>query len=284
MALVVRCSIFFTLFFGLMNIVSSCKERKTNSESWVELKTTFRQNNLQPRTSIEAEENKWIKILDKTKRFAGFRYYPPMEIPDKVLIYDGKGQVVGFQSCISATDFALKNFTLNPFYIKDVIGGKEVYLATVYFKDPRSLTKKKSTEELYLQKGEDWHSDKNLLRVPRKYSEVKANQGKWNLDQYVPGMGHHVSIRVNMTANDCAMNPPIQALYALNKDKECVNTGFLVFHFTSSSGTGWEKPNSNIMKLLFPHILPCAFPLMDKGGASSMHVFLGGSTSRCLKN
>merc|ERR1712156_729057 len=79
---------------------------------WVELTTTFGASNPQPRTVAEAEGQGWIKIDDATGRFAGVRYYPPMDIPDKVLIYDGLGNVVGLQSGAPESDFVSGNCTM----------------------------------------------------------------------------------------------------------------------------------------------------------------------------
>merc|ERR1712168_1150564 len=107
------------LYFVLLLIIPAA------IHGWVELTTTFGSWNSQPRSLTEAQDAGWIKIQDATEGFAGVRYYPPMDVPDKVLIYDGKGQVVGLQSGAPESDFVSGNCTLNQFCVRDVIAGKQ---------------------------------------------------------------------------------------------------------------------------------------------------------------
>ena len=46
-----------------------------------------------------------------------------MDVPDKVLIYDTVGQVVGLQSGAPETDFVSGDCTKNDFYVRDTING-----------------------------------------------------------------------------------------------------------------------------------------------------------------
>ena len=64
-------------------------------------------------------------------RFAGVRYLPPMDVPDKVLIFDSDGQVIGLQSGAPEFHFMSGDCTKNDFYVRDTIVGQQVELITL---------------------------------------------------------------------------------------------------------------------------------------------------------
>jgi len=268
---------------------------------WVELRTTFGKNNPQPRTKDDAEKAGWIKIEDSTDRnetrFAGaVRYFPPMAVPDKVLIYDDAGDVVGFQSGTPESDLVPgNNCSMNPYYTRDIIAGEKASktwnttycLITVYFQDPRKIgTENDAVKELHVQIGESWENDSDLVRIPRKLSEVEANPDEWEFaaapnSTYFPGMGHHTN-KKNLAPDDCLGSFPIQVLYALDDNQECTNSGFVSGHYAATDGTGWEKPPAKIIQMVKPTKLPkCMIEYANKGKIRTMHTFLAGSTKKC---
>jgi len=254
---------------------------------WVELTTTFPSYNAQPRTEKEAQDAGWTKIEDATDRFAGVRYYPPMPVPDKALIYDTSGTVVGFQSVVPEGNFVSGDCTYNEFYARDTIAGQKFCMSTVYFQDPRTISVDKvagdedDVQELHLQKRESWKTDADLLRIPHYYQEAEANQDKWILHKYFLGMGHHVT-KLEDDMEDCLRATPFQALYAWDDDHRCVNTGFVSSHLTTNTGDGWEKPGDIAIRLIFSNPPQCVLDAGAVGNATTMHTFLGGSTTYCV--
>ena len=133
-----------------------------------------------------------------------------MDVPDKVLIYDTVGQVVGLQSGAPEADFVSGDCTKNDFYVRDTINGIQAWsgqlwsshlakenslftllqfcLATYYFKDPRAISNvaamDDNVEEIHLQRGDSWEAEGSLIRVPKYYSELEANPDQWVLHRY----------------------------------------------------------------------------------------------------
>lgn len=256
------------------------------AHGWVELTTTFGLKNPQPRTAAEAQSAGWVKIEDPSNRFAGARYHPPMDVPDKVLIYDTVGQVAGLQSGAPEADFVSGDCTKNDFYVRDKINGIQFCLATYYFKNPWTISKvaamdDEMEEEIHLQRGDSWEAEGSLIRVPQYYSELKDNPDKWVLHRYFSGMGQHAT-RPDAILEDCITATPFQALYAWNDDHECVNSGFVASHLSTTTGDGWEKPGSDVIDMIFVNPPQCVLDAGHAGNATTMHVFLGGSTTHCL--
>jgi len=254
---------------------------------WVELTTTYGSLNPQPQTLAEAKAAGWVIIDNSTERFAGVRYIPDMDVPDMVLIFDSDGQVIGLQSGAPEVDFVSGDCTQNDFYVRDTIDtivngtivGEQFCLATYYFKDPRvPRGSMNDVEEIHLQMGDSWMSPNNLIRVPKYYSELKDNQ-QWVLGNYVQGMGHHASFPDAL--EECITPTPFQALYALNDENECVSSGFVASHMSTTTGDGWEKATSGMLKAIFKNLPQCTLDAGDNGKTTSMHVFLGNSTSQC---
>ena len=50
-----------------------------------------------------------------------------MPVPDKALIYDTSGTVVGFQSVVPEGNFVSGDCTYNEFYARETIAGQKVY-------------------------------------------------------------------------------------------------------------------------------------------------------------
>ena len=135
-----------------------------------------------------------------------------MDVPDKVLIYDTVGLVVGLQSGAPETDFVSGDCTKNDFYVRDTINGIQAWwekltsshsafdkksfsftllqfcLATYYFTDPRAISNfaamDANVEEIHLQRGDSWEAEGSLIRVPKYYSELEANPDQWVLHRY----------------------------------------------------------------------------------------------------
>jgi len=250
---------------------------------WVELTTTFGSLNPQPQTVAAAEAAGWVIIDNSTERFAGVRYIPDMDVPDMVLIFDSDGQVIGLQSGAPEVDFMSGDCTKNDFYVRDTIVGEQFCLATYYFKDPRvPRGSMNDVEEIHLQMGDSWMSPNNLIRVPKYYSELKAYHDQWVLHKYVEGMGHHVTFPDSTLEDKCLSATPFQALYALNDNNECVNSGFTATHFMSTTGDGWENTwTSGILQMVYVDIPQCTLAATNAGNLTTMHVFLGNSTSQC---
>ena len=57
------------------------------------------------------------------------------------------------------------------------------------------------------------------------------------------GMGHHAT-RPDAILEDCITATPFQALYAWNDDHECVNSGFVSSHLTTTTGDGYVRLRS----------------------------------------
>ena len=72
-------------------------------QSWYSFRTTFRipfAGDYQPWLQTEAEERGWVKVSDDCSEgasFPGFRYVPPGDNPEMVVIYDVNGFIAGIQ-------------------------------------------------------------------------------------------------------------------------------------------------------------------------------------------
>merc|ERR1739847_242282 len=93
-------------------------------QSWYSFRTTFALHGFpdrQPWLQSEAEDRGWTKVSDDCSEgasFPGFRYVPPGDNPEMVVIYDVNG---------------------SNWYRSDNVLGEDVYLTTAYFVDPSSI-------------------------------------------------------------------------------------------------------------------------------------------------
>ena len=81
---------------------------------------------------------------------------------------------------------------------------------------------------------------------------------------------------------DCDGLRPYQLLYAQN-NFECVNTGIVWQHIAKTpERDSWEKPTTPAIKLILENPAQCELDLADKKSVTTMHVFMGGSTTYCV--
>jgi len=252
--------------------------------AWTELTTTYGSSNAQPRTVADAKKAGWIKINDcfSENRFAGIRYAPPMDIPDMMLLFDVKGNVAGMQSVLPEADMITQNCSINDYYVRDVINNSHFCVSTMYFKDPRSICSascsRDKVDKLMLQIGEGLD---NLDVVPGHYDNAANNTDDWIAQNYFLGMGHHFT-HTEVDLEDCPRLRPIQTLYASTSEHGCANTGFVWSHISSTTGQTWEKPGRAVVFLIFRSAPACVVDKASNNMVTTMHVFLGGSTSNCF--
>ena len=124
-------------------------------QKWYNYKTTWRFNESdpqqffdQPQTESEAKNKGWNKISDGCSRngnaqFPGRRYASPEAGgPGMVFIYDVNGFIAGTHSVVpKSKTYNDKYFpwTQSKWYRQDRINGKDVFLTTVYFVDPKKI-------------------------------------------------------------------------------------------------------------------------------------------------
>ena len=112
-------------------------------QSWYSFRTTFKlpiPGDYQPWLQSEAEERGWIKVSEDCSEgasFPGFRYAPPGDNPEMVVIYDVNGFIAGMHSIVAKKfDLGSFNFAGSKWYRSDNVLGEDAYLTTAYFVDP----------------------------------------------------------------------------------------------------------------------------------------------------
>jgi len=266
-------------------VLISVASLEAQDKIWKELSTTFMKSNHQPRTVADAEAAGWIKINGcEDTRFAGDRYAPPLDTPDMMLLYDTEGNVAGMQSVVPQEELQFTcDGTVNDFYVLDVINGMNLCLTTVYFVYPPAAICDSGAmapmDKLSFQMGQAYE-DANLYQAQETY-DTADNSIDWVAQNYFIGMGHHF-VPPYPEVEDCTKVKPFQTLYA-QTNLQCTISGFVWQHISSTpERDGWEKPPKVAVEMILSHPPQCILDGADKKLATTMHVFLGGSTTYCL--
>jgi len=275
----------------MMTIVVLAMYFVTQCMAWNDLQTTFRgfyKSDTPPRTLEVAKAFGWTKVsdCDSTYEFAGIRMLEPTgkkALPDKIMIYNQRGEVAGMQSLIPADDFVNLDCTDNEYYVTEMITVRDssvkFCMATIYFAKPDTICRldgKDKGDLLYLQKGTNPANYRTLLRT---YDEVDTNKD-WHKDKYFPAMGHHATS--NIDRDNCNAGAPLQALYAWFEE-ECRLTGFAWTHLNTKTleGCCFEKPNSWIVRMIGNDVPQCVLDASGNRLLTTQHVWLTNSTTHC---
>merc|ERR1712166_344182 len=84
-------------------------------QSWYSFRTTFSPTGFpdrQPWLQSEAEDRGWVKVSDDCSEgssFPGFRYAPPGDNPEMVVIYDVNGFIAGMHSIVAKKFISMAN-------------------------------------------------------------------------------------------------------------------------------------------------------------------------------
>jgi len=247
-------------------------------------------------TLINAECN-----ADPNKsRFAGYRWLQPhvtvegKKQSNMIQLYDADGYVAGTQSLVPVDKF-MWDCTYNDYYVKENITLDQGYVrefcvSTMYFRDPSTLcTKMEEVEnELFIQKKDSFAAD-SLVPMPKTFQDAKEHQDFWAIDNYIPGMGHHITPNLH-DSEDCPSYMPLQVLYAYI-DGHCHNSGFVWSHWGAivndqdevrPHGSQWEVTNKWVVKTILTKPSQCELDYGEKHLIRTQHNWLGGSTTYCF--
>jgi len=259
------------------------------------LNTTWRADapsDVQPATLAELKASEFAHLDAHAGcgngRFAGNRYVNNYgkDQSSFIIIFDAQGNAAGMQSLIPSSEFNW-DCTENEFYTKETLQIQpelkpvEYCMTTMYFRDPSTICDKehKASNKLHLQKGESFKPE-NLVTLPEMLPQVEEDPEHWVMDNYFPGMGHHIT-KNEKDSNDCQSFMPIQGLYALI-DGQCHNTGFVWMHVNSKvEGHEWETPPQAGINFILSKPAQCQLDAANHSVLKTMHIYLGGSTAHC---
>lgn len=239
----------------------------------------------QPRTVEDATNKGWKPVgingcTSDEAVWPGTRMIPPLDIPDMVLIYDVDGNVAGMQSGAPASEFE-GGVCPNSYYISNKLQGTEFCLATFYFTDPATICSKgQKKDALIFQEGATYKEADKLVTIPWTWSQ--ALKDNWVEENYFVGMGHHFT-PYEAEPENCPGIRPYQLLYGLNEKNECVITGLVWQHpSTTTERDSFEKPTSIVLPIILKNPATCKLKLGDRGMITTSHVFFGYSTQYCF--
>lgn len=274
--------------------------RKQSKENWNSLKLPF---NIipdlgfydQPRTRAEAELAGWTKVDDSVdckdvnnRSVWGYRYAPPGEFTEMLLIYDINGFIAGMQSVVPKNDTLddkYYKFSSSPYYNLDIVNGIEVYLTTAYFVNPniicnRGLTQRDLDTEgtgnvLLFQTGP---TPRDLYVAP--LTAAAANRTtEWYEDNCFPNMGDHWN-RFDYDLNQsCDEMFPVQLVYDHQGDHPL--RAFVWSHQAALNGDRWEKMTKQKLDYVGRSTPYCVYNHTENPGISTQHVYLKDYVETC---
>jgi len=265
-------------------------------QSWYSFRTTFTMTGFpdrQPWLQSEAEDRGWIKVSDDCSEgasFPGFRYVPPGDNPEMVVIYDVNGFIAGMQSIVfkkfiqGPYDFAGSNW-----YRSDNILGEDAYLTTAYFVDPSRICNggrdqaafdfEGSGNRLWFQNGP---TIKDMHVAPLTVDAADAND-VWSKHKCFVNMGRHYFQLYHDEDQHCDNLVPIQLLYSGG-----VLNGFVWQHPAPLKGDRWEPiqgfSGTHAVGLLIDRPPSCLMKWIDTFGVTTMHVYLRNAITTCLND
>jgi len=269
------------------------------TQNWYNLKLPFAANPLfgfydQPRTASEAESAGWTKVDDDSVgckdvnggRFWGYRYAPPGEYQEMLLIYDVSGYIAGMQSVVPIEDAhndQYYKFSTSPMYNLD--DGVGAYLTTAYFVDPSIICDGGRTQEdfdrdgtgyvLFFQNGE---TPADLYAAPLTAAEATGTE--WYEHYCFVNMGNHFFQFYYDRDQPCDEGFPAQLIYDHQGDHPLV--GFVWQHLAGIKGDRWEVLNKMAVDAIVNTAPSCLYPLLETPGGRTQHVYLKDWKETCL--
>jgi len=287
------------VFIGLMALPIVFSQ-DISLEKWPDFKTTWKvdpakkmPHNLppnshslhkQPKTQKEAESENWALIpnegcIDTKTGFKGFRFVPPWNDPEFIVIYDKNGFIAGMQSIVPKALTANSNykFESSPWYKEDTVNGIKVYLTTAYFTNPNNICLTGRTQDAF--DGEGTGNILWFLKNNGNFHEAPLTIGQadqdcfWNRHKCFMTMGvHYFNFGYDENADICEELTPFQLMYIDNK-----LNGFVWQHNAPLTGEKWEVTVIKAVYMSINKPPKCLLEEVKKKMARSMHVFLRGN-------
>jgi len=267
-------------------------------QSWYSFRTTFTPTGFpdrQPWLQSEAEDRGWVKVSDDCSEgasFPGFRYAPPGDNPEMVVIYDVNGFIAGMHSIVAKKFISMANnfnFAGSNWYRSDNVLGEDVYLTTAYFVDPSSICQGGRDQAAFDVEGTGnrlWFQNgptiKDIHVAPLTVAEADAND-VWSKHKCLVNMGRHYFQLYHDEDQPCDDLVPIQLMYSGG-----VMNGFVWQHPAALKGDRYEpiegKKGTFAVGLLVDRPPKCLINMIETLGVTTMHVYLRNAITMCLSD
>ena len=261
-------------------------------QSWYSFRTTFKlpiPGDYQPWMQSEAEERGWVKVSEDCSEgasFPGFRYAPPGDNPEMVVIYDVNGFIAGMHSIVAKKfDLGSFNFAGSKWYRSDKVLGEDVYLTTAYFVDPASICQGGRDQAAFDVEGTGnrlWFQNgptiNNIHVAPVTIAEADASD-VWYKHFCFPNMGRHYFQLNYDEEQPCDDLVPIQLMYSGG-----VMNGFVWQHPAAVGGDRWESVTAGALGKIVDRPPKCLYDFVDNPGVKTMHVYFRNVVTLCISD
>jgi len=272
----------------------------SGSQNWYYLKLPFSINPLfgfydQPRTVDEAIEAGWTPVDDTADcknsnggKTWGYRYAPPGEYKEMLMIYDVNGFIAGMQSIVpkeDTLDDKYYGFSTSVMYNLDFVYGMEAYLTTAYFVDPNIICDGGRSQEDFDRDGtgnvlmfQNGPTPEYLYAAPLTAAEAEGTE--WYKHYCFINMGDHWFQLDYDVDQPCNEGFPAQLIFDHQGDNPLV--GFVWQHIAGIKGDRWEHLSKGAVDAIVNTPPSCIYPLIDTPGIRTQHVYLKDYVETCL--